>query len=49
MDGEKNKEMTFDEWSSMWDKLFYLCEKRDDFRALLGHTLQYRSKWNRRK
>lgn len=49
MDGKKNDNMTFDEWSSMWDRLFYICEKRENFSALLVHTLQYKSKWNRGK
>ena len=43
------EEMTFDKWSSMWDKLFYICEKRGDFRALLVHTVSYNLKWSRGK
>ena len=46
MDSKDKKEMTFEEWSSMWDNLFYICEKREDFRALLVHTVNYNTKWN---
>ncbi len=43
----EEKEMTFDEWSVMWDKLFTICKLRNDFRALLVHTINnYKSKWN---
>lgn len=49
MDGKENKEVTFETWSSMWDNIFYICEKREDFRALLAHTLQYKTKWNEGK
>ena len=41
------KEITFDVWSDMWDKLFTICKMRNDFRALLAHTFRYKTKWNR--
>jgi len=41
------KEITFEVWSQMWDKLFIICKNRRDFRALLAHTFQYKTKWNR--
>ena len=50
MDGKEKvkKKMTFEEWSSMWDRLFYICERREDFRALLVHSVEnYNPKWNR--
>ena len=43
----KEDKLTFDEWSSMWDRLFTVCKMRGDFRALLAHTLRYKTKWNR--
>ena len=41
--------MTFEEWSNLWDKVFVVCKMRNDFRALLAHTMQYEPKWNRGK
>lgn len=41
------EELTFEVWSSMWDKLFTICKMRNDFRALLAHTIRYKIKWNR--
>jgi len=41
--------MTFEEWSNIWDKLLVVCKMRKDFRALVAHTLQYKSEWNRGK
>ena len=43
----KEKELTFEEWSSMWDKIFYICERRENFKALVVHTLRYKPRWNR--
>ena len=42
--------MTFEEWSKVWDKMFTICKLRNDFRALLVHTINnYQGKWNRGK
>jgi len=42
--------MTFEEWSSMWDRLFNICESKGDFRALTVHTIgNYNPKWNEGK
>lgn len=41
-----DEELTFDVWSSMWDKIFTMCKMRNDYRALLMHTLTYKRKWN---
>lgn len=41
--------LTFEAWSKMWDRLFDVCKKRGDFRALLAHTFNYNSRWNRRE
>jgi len=50
MDSEKNKDMTFDEWSKMWDRLFEICKAKGDFRALLIHTAgNYNPEWNKGK
>ena len=49
MDGKKNEKMTFEKWSNLWDRLFTVCKMRNDFRALLAHTLQYNSEWNEGK
>lgn len=42
-----DEELTFDAWSSLWDRLFVVCEMRNNFKALLAHTLRYKTKWNR--
>ncbi|KKM16488.1 hypothetical protein LCGC14_1685400 [marine sediment metagenome] len=42
-----DEELTFESWSSMWDRLFVVCEMRGDFRALLAHTYNYDPRWNR--
>ncbi|KKL60145.1 hypothetical protein LCGC14_2208270 [marine sediment metagenome] len=39
--------MTFEKWSKMWDRLFDICVRRNDSRALLAHTYNYNPKWNR--
>ena len=39
--------MTFEKWSKMWDRLFDICVRRNDSRALLAHTFNYDPKWNR--
>jgi len=44
---ENENPLSFEEWSSMWDKLFTICTMKDDFRALLVHTVSnYNKKWN---
>ena len=46
-----DEELTFDAWSSIWDRLFVICEMRNDsrncFKALLAHTFRYKPRWNR--
>jgi len=43
-----DNELSFNEWSKMWDKIFIICKLKNDFRALLVHTVKnYNPKWNR--
>ncbi len=42
-----DEDLTFEEWSSMWDKIFYMCERRNNFKALVTYTLRYKPRWNR--
>lgn len=41
-----DEELTFDVWSDMWDKIFTICNMRNDYRALLAHTFRYNRRWN---
>lgn len=36
----------FDVWSKLWDRVFTACKLRNDFRALLAHTINYDPRWN---
>lgn len=40
------KEMTFGEWSKIWDRLFNICVRNNDFRALVVHTItNFNKEW----
>jgi hypothetical protein len=40
------EEYTFEYWSYMWDRIFDVCIKLNDFRALISHMLKYKQRWN---
>lgn len=45
----KHRELMLEEfkvWSSLWDRVFAACNLREDFRALLAHTHNYKKEWN---
>ena len=46
---KEKEEFTFETWSSMWDKLFTICKMKNNFKALLIHTVgNYNPRWNKR-